>query len=262
MSLAVWTATLAKSEPICVACFTACCWAGSCRACWAICWNCWVSAPHHCMAVAIPAAGAASAAKGAAGSSAAGGTGAAGAGSAAAWAGRGQLDSGWPVAASAAALAAPAKGKPWARSARFTFMPCKVDSVMRCTCKAWTVALRARLFCSSQNCTALSSSMRLSISSTLTVGATQWANGGTADVPWPALPRFCKKSKPGMNLPKPKAEVSLIASLQARADENPGASSAPGRVTQAYCTRARLACRLQRTPHPGRCGRGSTLYST
>ena len=57
-------------------------------------------------------------------------------------------------------------------------MPLSVDSVIFCTSKACTVAAKALLFCSSQNCTAFNSSMRFSISSTLTVGATQCENGG------------------------------------------------------------------------------------
>ena len=96
----------------------------------------------------------------------------------------------------------------------FTFMLCSVDKVIFCTSIAWMVALSAVAFWSSQNCTALSSWMRLSISSMLSVGATQLAMPGTA----PAvvvdceavLDRFCKKSKPGTNLPKPKADVSLM----------------------------------------------------
>ena len=57
--------------------------------------------------------------------------------------------------------------------------------------------------------------MRLSNSSTFRVGATQLAMLG---MPWgdplaaglAAWPKFCKKSNPGTNFPKPNAEVSLM----------------------------------------------------
>ena len=108
-------------------------------------------------------------------------------------------------------------------------MPLRVDSVIFCTSSACTVAARALPFCSSQNCTALSSSMRFSISSTLTVGATQCENGGSPAGGVPALPMFFRKSKPGMNLPKPKADASLIATpVQSTLTKKPGTSSITG----------------------------------
>ena len=76
------------------------------------------------------------------------------------------------------------------------------------------VALSAVLFCSSQNSTAFSSAMRLSSSSTLTVGATQLCSADTGPAgPLALVARFCRKSKPGMNLPKSKAGESLMKRL-------------------------------------------------
>ena len=98
----------------------------------------------------------------------------------------------------------------WANSCKLTFMPLRVESVIFCTCSACTVAARALPFWSSQNCTAFNSSMRLSISSTLTVGATQLENGGSA-APLLDWLNCWKKSYPGMNWPKPKACASLMA---------------------------------------------------
>src|SRR6478672_5997253 len=79
------------------------------------------------------------------------------------------------------------------------------------------VALSAAAFWSSQNCTAFSSSMRFSRSSTFNVGATQLPRLGSCGMLWLALPaaclaRFCRKSKPGTSLPKP-ANEELSASL-------------------------------------------------
>mmetsp|Transcript_5564 Transcript_5564/g.21424 ORF Transcript_5564/g.21424 Transcript_5564/m.21424 type:complete len:312 (+) Transcript_5564:2217-3152(+) len=67
------------------------------------------------------------------------------------------------------------------RSASGTFMDFKVDSVMRCTSSAWMVAASMRAFCSSQNCTVRSSSMRLASSSGFSVGATHWPMPGRAE---------------------------------------------------------------------------------
>ena len=117
-----------------------------------------------------------------------------------------------------AAVADPAPGneKFLASSLMLTFMPCRVDSVIRCTSSAWMVAASARPFCSSQNCTAFSSAMRLSTSSTLTVGATHWGTRprGFAAVPAPCASP-CRNSKPGMNFPKPNADVSPLIVLSA-----------------------------------------------
>ena len=80
------------------------------------------------------------------------------------------------------------------------------------------VALSAWPFCSSQYCTALSSWIRFSTSSTLSVGATQLDKlgiPGTAPAPPDAagLVRFLRKSKPGTNWLKSKAwVVSLMVS--------------------------------------------------
>ena len=52
-----------------------------------------------------------------------------------------------------------------------TFIVFKVDNVMRCTSSAWMVVASKRAFCSSQNCTVRSSSMRLSSSTGSSVGA-------------------------------------------------------------------------------------------
>ena len=167
------------------------------------------------------------------------GLGASGSGAADGWAGgsaagcsapdRGQPDKLLAASAGATAAAAPAaKGNALARSVRLTFMPLSVDSVIFCTCNACTVALSARLFCSSQNCTALSSSMRLSISSTLMVGATQCEKEGMAAGGCPALLRFCRKSKPGINFPKPKADESLIPTSCSKPDKKARAPRCPG----------------------------------
>src|SRR3990167_217017 len=69
------------------------------------------------------------------------------------------------------------------------------------------VALSAVAFWSSQNCTVLSSWIRLSSSSTLSVGASQPPRLGSCGALFVVLPaacfvRFCRKSKPGTNLPK------------------------------------------------------------
>ena len=91
------------------------------------------------------------------------------------------------------------------------FIPFKVASVIFCNSSAWMVALSAFKFWSSQKWTAFSSLMRLSSSSTLRVGATQLDSVGRADCDWLApLDRFCRKSKPGTNLPKPKFCWSLM----------------------------------------------------
>ncbi len=100
------------------------------------------------------------------------------------------------------------------------FIVFSVDRVIFCTSRAWMVAPRALAFWSSQKCTALSSSMRFSSSSTLKVGATQWLRLGSCGMfcpmPWAMPPaacvaRPCRKSNPGTNLPKPLADGSLIA---------------------------------------------------
>ena len=118
------------------------------------------------------------------------------------------------TAGGAAVVPAPPVGtvKALATSAMFRFMPASAASVIFCTSSAWMVALSAVPFCSSQNSTAFNSLMRLSSSSTLTVGATQLCSPGAA----PPAPRaladsFCKKSNPGMNLPKSNALASLMA---------------------------------------------------
>ena len=162
-------------------------------------WNCCVSEPQSCRGSTTPAAGLSSAA-GAAGSGAG-----AGAGSALAAAG----GMGQPAVLGAAAGAALAPGMPMVK-----FMPFKVAMVIFCTSSAWMVALRAREFCSSQNCTCLSSSMRFSRSSTFRLGTSHCDRLGMAAAlaPPPApLARFCKKSKPGTNLPKPEVSVVLIS---------------------------------------------------
>ena len=106
--------------------------------------------------------------------------------------------------------------KALATSPMLKFMPFRVASVIFCTSCAWMVALSATAFWSSQNCTALSSSMRFSRSSTLSVGATQLDMLGSWGIlpvaPFTALlARFCRKSKPGTNLPKPKFALSLMS---------------------------------------------------
>ena len=103
-----------------------------------------------------------------------------------------------------------------AKSAMLTFMLCKVVKVIFCTSIAWMVALSAVVFCSNQNSTDFNSWMRLSMSSMLRVGATQLAMPGmpaaaAGCAAEAVLDRFCKKSKPGTNWPKPKAEGSLMA---------------------------------------------------
>ena len=76
------------------------------------------------------------------------------------------------------------------------------------------VALSAVAFWSNQNCTDFNSLMRLSSSPTFSVGATQLPKLGSCGIFSAALPaacvaKFCKKSKPGTNLPKPEsAELS------------------------------------------------------
>ena len=76
------------------------------------------------------------------------------------------------------------------------------------------VALSAWPFCSSQYWTVLSSWMRLSTSSTESVGATQFdrlGRPGTAPPPGFAPPaRFFKKSKPGTNWLKAKGDVASL----------------------------------------------------
>src|SRR5256885_447373 len=219
---------------------------GSAMALAAICWNCWVSAPHHCMAWPMAAAWAGSslgaeasgpeallpASADAAAAAAAGGSAGGCAGAACGfsclpalpaedmgqseWSDCPALAAPLPaVAAAAVAAAAAGNWKACASSPMLTFMPCRVDSVMRCTSRAWMVAASALPFWSSQNCTALSSVMRLSTSSMLTVAATHSGRRprGRA-VADPALwARPCRKSKPGMNLPKPKEDASLMAAL-------------------------------------------------
>ncbi|EWS63291.1 hypothetical protein Y695_03476 [Hydrogenophaga sp. T4] len=106
-----------------------------------------------------------------------------------------------------------------ATSPRLKFMFFSVARVIFCTSSAWMVAASALLFWSSQKCTALSSSMRFSRSSTLKVGATQLPRLGICGMLLPrpcatppaACPaRFCRNSKPGTNLPKPLPDVSLM----------------------------------------------------
>src|SRR3990167_5577239 len=105
--------------------------------------------------------------------------------------------------------------KALATSPMLKFMPFRVARVIFCTSSAWMVAASAREFCSSQNCTALSSSMRFSSSSTLMVGATQLDRLGNCGMLLEApLARLCRKSKPGTNLPKPVLDVSLMAAPQ------------------------------------------------
>jgi len=113
----------------------------------AICWNCWVSAPQNCIgsgAAAADAAFAPGVARGLRGA----------------------------AALAAAGSAAAAGLKAWARSGGLKFMPLSVARVSFCTSSAWMVALSAVAFWSSQNCTALSSSMRLSSAFGSSVGAT------------------------------------------------------------------------------------------
>ena len=114
-------------------------------------------------------------------------------------------------------------------------MPLSVASVIFCTSSAWIVALSAWAFWSSQNCTALSSAMRFSNSSTLSVGATQLVNCGKAARPgiWLVAPftaepaRFCRKSNPGTKRAKPKplwssliCRLLLIVVVVARSFQN------------------------------------------
>src|SRR6218665_1650426 len=102
--------------------------------------------------------------------------------------------------------------KALATSPRLKFMPLSVARVIFCTSSACMVAASAREFCSSQNCTALSSCMRLSSSCTSIVGATQLESLGNCAMLLEApLARLCRKSKPGTNLPKSKGGVSLMA---------------------------------------------------
>src|SRR6478672_13370387 len=103
------------------------------------------------------------------------------------------------------------------------------------------VAVRAREFCSSQNCTAFSSSMRFSSSSTLMVGATQLERLGSCGMLFEApLARLCRKSKPGTSLPKPKLlDVSLMAAPQEMDEVNPG--QVPKRRSLLQCAAAAKA---------------------
>ena len=94
---------------------------------------------------------------------------------------------------------------------KLTFMFCKVDKVMRCTSIAWIVAAMPLAFCSNQNCTVLSSWMRLSISLGSSVGATQ--PGTPVAFEEACGVRFFKKSKPGTNLVKSKALESVMHGL-------------------------------------------------
>ncbi len=186
----------------------------------AIAWNCWVSAPHHCMGSTTPLAAGASFAL----ALAARGLGSAAASGWPAWKLEGGISSPEKLLALSATrctppamLSATLSLKALATSPMLKFMPLSVASVIFCTSSAWMVALSAVAFWSSQNCTALSSSMRLSSSSTLRVGATQLPRLGNCGIFCAALPaawvaRFCKKSKPGTNLPKPGKE-GLSASL-------------------------------------------------
>jgi len=91
------------------------------------------------------------------------------------------------------------------------FMLLSVLSVMRCTSIAWMVAPKALAFCSNQNCTVLSSWMRLSNSSGSIVGAIQ-ALAALAEPPVPA-PKFFMKSNPGTNWVKSKPGVLDIVAL-------------------------------------------------
>ena len=215
---AVLSAPLAISR---VASKAAWCVPASRRACAAICWNWLVSAPHHCIGSALVCSGAASSSGGvralrAAEASLAGdGASGAGAGAGAGVGGEvnGNADGGSAARAAGRSLSWPAAApKLAARSPIATFISCSVASVIFCTSSACTVAARARAFCSSQNCTALRSWMRLSSSSTLTVGATQPDSPGMVGIPAAApLARFCRKSNPGTKRPKPKGVLSLMA---------------------------------------------------
>ena len=166
-------------------------------------WNCWVKEPQSCSGSTTPAAGFSSAALAGSG---AGVALAAGSGAAAAGGMGHPEDVG--VAASGAEPGVP----------MVKFMPLRVCMVIFCTSSAWMVALSAREFCSSQNCTCLSSSMRFSRSSTFRLGTSHCERLGTAELllvlPKPLLAllaRFCRKSKPGTNLPKPEVSVLLIS---------------------------------------------------
>src|SRR6218665_3739189 len=183
----------------------------------AICWNWLVSALHHCngsttgcpaaLDVCPAALDVRPAAPGAclwalAGS--AGGGGAAGVGFA--WLAPACVGSASPARSAGLGL------KALATSPRLKFMPLSVARVIFCTSSACMVAASAREFCSSQNCTALSSCMRLSSSCTSIVGATQLESLGNCAMLLEApLARLCRKSKPGTNLPKSKGGVSLMA---------------------------------------------------
>ena len=101
----------------------------------------------------------------------------------------------------------------WAKSPMLRFMSCKVLRVMRCTSKAWMVAAMAWVFWFNQNCTALSSWMRLSNSCGSKVGATQLLGPMPVAAPW--LCRFFKKSKPGTNWLKSKPGVWLMRHILA-----------------------------------------------
>ncbi len=218
MPVAVFMASLARPVarllPVSMAVFLAASFIASV----AMVWNCWVRAPHHCMGSTTPAAGALAAfvlVARALGAFAAGFS---------VWKFAGGISSPEKLLALSATrctppamLSATLSLKALATSPILKFMPLSVASVIFCTSSAWIVAFNAVAFWSSQNCTALSSSMRLSSSSTLSVGATQLPRLGNCGIFCAALPaawvaRFCKKSKPGTNLPKPGKE-GLSASL-------------------------------------------------
>jgi hypothetical protein len=101
------------------------------------------------------------------------------------------------------------------RSVICTFIVFNVDSVMRWTSSAWMVVLSILAFCSSQNCTVFSSSMRFCSSSGFNVGATHWPMLGNAE---PAFfTRPCRKSNPGTSLAKfgmSDMETSSVAAGQ------------------------------------------------
>ena len=170
-------------------------------------WNCCVKEPQSCRGSTTPAAGFSSVALLGSGAGE-GSLLATGSGAGAAAGGIGQV-----AAAGAASAFDAAPGVPMVK-----FIPLRVCMVIFCTSSAWMVALSAREFCSSQNCTCLSSSMRFSRSSTFRLGTSHCERLGTAELllvpPKPLLAllaRFCRKSKPGTNLPKPEVSVLLIS---------------------------------------------------
>ena len=161
--------------------------------------NCLVSAPHHCSGSTTPAA-----ARGSAGAGAAAGADA-GSGS-----GRGSaLAFGGAAGAAAAGSVGMRICSDSRKSSICTFIVFSVDKVMRWTSSAWIVAPSMRAFCSSQNCTVRSSSMRFSSSAGSIVGATQEPMPGSAAPAFFTSP--CRKSKPGTSFANVDGSVMAVS---------------------------------------------------